>query len=355
MAVQVRQPRERRRRGQVGPPGASIPGDLTTSGEPHPLAHAATWSRWVVVATLLLSGVLTPWPAATAAVTLVVAGVGFAAGVPHGAIDHLAAARLTGGRPVRVVAVVYALLAAAAWALMAWGGPAALAVVAVLSVLHFGAGELEISRQLTGWRPNGVAASAIVLAGCGALVLPLARSGDQLAAVASAVSPDLAPLIAAEPVRVALVVTWLAAALFAVVEALRAGQRAIAFDIVVVGLLGALAPPLVAFAVWFGGWHALRHCARLLTVEPGCAQLIAAGRHRAAVRRFARLAAWPSAAALAFVVALGCFTVASPDPTTLVAELLRLLLALTVPHMAVVWWLDRTTGRRRVRSEQVAR
>ena len=96
--------------------------------------------------------------------------------------------------------------------------------------------------------------------------------------------------------------------------------------------------------VWFGGWHAIRHCARMLTVEPECAALVSSGRDRAAVLRLIRLAALPSAAALATVLALGWITVTASDPTVVVAEILRLLLALTVPHMVVVWWLDRATG-----------
>ena len=43
------------------------------------------------------------------------------------------------------------------------------------------------------------------------------------------------------------------------------------------------------------------------------------------------------------VVALGWITVVTPEPTALVAEALRVLLALTVPHMVVVLWLDRSS------------
>jgi hypothetical protein len=66
------------------------------------------------------------------------------------------------------------------------------------------------------------------------------------------------------------------------------------------------------------------------------------------VRRFIRLAAWPSVAALAAGAALGWTTVVAPDPAALMAEALRVLLALTVPHMVVVLWLDRSplTGRK---------
>ena len=53
-----------------------------------------------------------------------------------------------------------------------------------------------------------------------------------------------------------------------------------------------------------------------------------------------------TAAALTVVAALAWFTVVAPDPTTVVAEVLRALLALTVPHMVVVLWLDRSADRR---------
>ena len=227
---------------------------------------------------------------------------------------------------------------------MKWGGLPALIVVVALSAVHFGLGEFEVGRQLTGWPSGRWTAIAIAIAGCGALVLPLARSGDQLTGVAAAISPGLAPLIAGKPLEITLAAVWLAAAVVAVIAALWSGHLWAATDIVLVGALGMIAPPLIAFAVWFGGWHAIRHCARMLTVEPECAALVSSGRDRAAVLRLIRLAALPSAAALATVLALGWITVTASDPTVVVAEILRLLLALTVPHMVVVWWLDRATG-----------
>jgi Brp/Blh family beta-carotene 15,15'-monooxygenase len=176
-------------------------------------------------------------------------------------------------------------------------------------------------------------------------MLPLARSGEQLREVATAISPDLARLIGEAPVQVGLLVIWLVAALVAVTASLWSGHPTVSLDIALIGALGMLAPPLVAFAVWFGGWHGLRHCARILTVEPGCAALVSTGRRRASAMRLIRLAALPSMAALGTVAALGWFTVAAPDPTVVVAEVLRVLLALTVPHMVVVLWIDRTTER----------
>lgn len=306
-----------------------------------PLTVAATWSRVLIAVTTVVAGAhVLGLPALSGPAVLILAGAGLLAGLPHGGVDHLVAMRLAGRSLVPVV-IVYAGLAAAAWAVLRWGGPAALVAVVALSALHFGLGELEFTSELTGWRPAALPAAALVVAGSGAVLLPLARSGEQFNEVATAVSPGLARLISAEPVRTGTMVLWLVAAAVAVVAALVAGHRSSALDIALIGMLGLLAPPLVAFAVWFGGWHAVRHCARLLTREPGCAAALSEGRTRTAWLRLARLAAPMSIAALAVVIALGAFTAAAPDPAAVLAEALRLLLALTVPHMVIVWWLDR--------------
>ena len=59
--------------------------------------------------------------------------------------------------------------------------------------------------------------------------------------------------------------TWVPLAAVAVSAALLAGRRGSALDVILIGALGLLTPPLAAFAVWFGGWHSLRHSARMLT------------------------------------------------------------------------------------------
>ncbi|MCV6968426.1 beta-carotene 15,15'-dioxygenase, Brp/Blh family [Mycobacterium bohemicum] len=282
-------------------------------------------------------------PAVPGPVVLAVTGLGLVAGVPHGAADHVIATRLAGDRPMVVVVAVYAGVAAGVWALLRWAGPIALVAAVALSALHFGLGEFEVARRLTGWRPSAVEAVAIVVAGSGALLLPLARCGDQFSAVATSVSPGLARALGWAPLQTGLVVTWLCAALVAGLAALRSARPGVACDVTLVGAVGMLAPPLLAFAVWFGGWHSPRHCARMLTAEPGCAALLSAGRRREAARRLIGLAAVPSVAAWTAFVALGWFTAAAPNPTVATAEVLRLLLALTVPHTLVVLWSDRHT------------
>lgn len=287
---------------------------------------------------LALAATRLPHPAQDVLVLVLVAA-GLLAGLPHGSVDHRLAAELTGWS-TPVVAAVYAALAVLAWVLLTVTGPAALMVVVALSVAHFGLGELEVVWETTGWRPSPTVAVAVAVAGTGALLLPLARSGQQLAEVATSISPQLGTLLAEAPVRIALAGIWVAAATLAASAALRAHKHAVVLDIVLVGALGAVAPPLVAFAVWFGGWHALRHCARLLTVDTRSADLLADGQPRRAVVALARLAAWPTLAAVVVLAGLLLATLTAADPSAAVGATLLVLLALTVPHMLVVLWLD---------------
>lgn len=312
-----------------------------------PLKTSANFSRCLLGVTSLGScGCVVGLPALPEPVALAAAGVGLLAGIPHGAADHVIARRLAGNKPMLLVTAVYAGVAALAWGLLQRANPTALMLAVTLSALHFGFGELDVVHRLNAWRPPPWVATAIVVAGSGALLLPLARFGDRLGAVATTVSPALASALGQTPTQAGLMVGWLVAAVVAVVAALRSRHRSVAVDILVIGATGLLAPPLVAFSVWFGGWHAPRHCARLLSVEPGCADLVIKGHASAAVLRLIRLAAVPTVVVWTALAALAWFTVTAPNPTTVIAEILRLVLALTVPHALVVLWLDQSTGRR---------
>lgn len=312
------------------------------------LAAGMRWSRWVVLGTLVTTVVVALLPVQVSpTVVLVLAGLGLLAGLPHGSLDHLVAATLT-GRSILVVTTVYAGGAVLTWLLLSLVGPVAIVAVLLLSAAHFGLGELELVRETTDWYLSRPVAVALAVSSTGALLLPLARAGDPLSGVATSISPGLGELIGAGPVRVSLAAVWAVGAVVTVIAALRARRYAAVLDVVLVGSLGALAPPLLAFAVWFGGWHGLRHCARLLTVDDRCAELIERGHPRQAVATLVRLAAWPTAAAALTLAGLLVFTATAADPTAALGRTLVVLLALTVPHMLVVWWLDTTavTGRR---------
>ncbi len=304
------------------------------------VARVTRWSRWLVAAVVGVSVAASLLPAgAHDLFVLVLVLAGLLAGLPHGAVDHRLAADLT-GRPTVVVAAGYAAVAALTWALITTAGLVALVPVLVLSLVHFALGEREVMRTTTGWRPSRPVSWAAAVAGTGALLLPLARADASMGAVATSISPHLGALVTAGPSRFALVAVWVLAASVALVPAVRDRRWGVVADIVLVGALGALAPPLVAFAVWFGGWHALRHCARLLTVDRASAALLARGQTRGAVGALVRAAAWPTLAAVAVLATAVVATVRSTDPAATVGATLLVLLALTVPHVLVVMVMD---------------
>lgn len=297
----------------------------------------------VAVAVLVAAGTA-PW-AASGPLVLGVAAAGLLLGLPHGALDHVLAARLLGWS-MPVVLTAYAASAVLAWvALVVVGLPALLGVLA-LSLAHFVAGEAEVARATWGWPPGRVAVLAVGVAGTGALLLPLGRADRTLLDVATALSPTLGDLLAHPATRAGLVATWLVAALLTVRAARRDGVRGPVRDLGVLAAAALVLPPLVAFGLWFGLWHGARHLARLLEEEPGAAALVAVGRPRAAAAHLARLAAWPSLAALVALVAVVLATVSSGRGEAALAQAVQVLLALTVPHMLVVAVMDRRSRTR---------
>lgn len=106
-----------------------------------------------------------------------------------------------------------------------------------------------------------------------------------------------------------------------------------------------LVPPVLAIGVYFAAWHSWRHTARVLLLDEPSTAAIGAGQWARPVGRFAVAAAVPTALALAL---LGGLWLAVPAPPTTIPGLTGLglvaIAALTLPHVAVVTWLDVLQG-----------
>lgn len=312
-----------------------------------------TYGRPLTVAVLLSTTVV----AVVAAVAVIVrllgltwgeaepalATVGLLLGVPHGAVDHLAP-RMRGGSPtfrrLALLAIVYLCLAVSTWLVLRWLPAAGLAAFLILSVAHFGAGEATFHR-LRGLQVSRLVAPAT---GLSTVLIPLAAHPQSVAPYLALLVPGWDGRLPVALSTVVLVVALTVAAAAGLASA-RRHQPGVATEVWLLTTLALAAPPVVSIAVYFGAWHAVRHSAVLVADEARATQSAAS-----AAARLARSAVVPTLAALA-VLALLWWGASGGRIDRFIGQQVWVLAALTVPHAAVVWWLDRTRGASTPRAE----
>ncbi len=286
-------------------------------------------------------------------------------GLPHGAVDHLVPGRLGSGVTVRSmlwVGVVYAVLMAlyaGAWFLVP---TASFVFFIALTWFHWGQGDVYalLAFDDAGHLPTTAERGlALVVRGGLPMLAPLAAFPDQYRAVALGVvslfgadAAALAPVFSPTG-RLAAGGGLLALSVLAVVLGglrVRAGapQEPWLVDAGEVALLWAffaVVSPILAVGLYFCLWHALRHVARLLLSTDVAARALAAGDVWAALGRFARDAAPLTAASLAVFVLLAIAVPNTPgDRAGYLGLYLVGIAVLTLPHVAVVTWMDLRQG-----------
>ncbi|MGY1731010.1 Brp/Blh family beta-carotene 15,15'-dioxygenase [Geodermatophilus sp. SYSU D01045] len=295
-------------------------------------ARAATVVSLAAVATVVAVEVAVGW-GDLAGLPLV---AGLLLGLPHGAVDHLAPG--SPGRPLRpaLLALGYAAVAVAGWLLFRAAPGPALLVFVLVSTWHFGTGETAFADQRAG-RPVQRQATASAVLGALVLLVPLVRGAPEAAPVVAAVVPGSSGVLPAA-IGTTVLVTVLPAAAALAAERLLSGRWLEAAEVAVLLVLVLTVPPLAAFGVWFGCWHAVRHVARLVAADPANAGDLARGRLGAPLRRFAVAGALPTLAVLA---ALALLWPAAGGWRGSLATALPVLAALTLPHALAVARLDR--------------
>jgi Brp/Blh family beta-carotene 15,15'-monooxygenase len=270
---------------------------------------------------------------------VVVALIALAVGIPHGALDHLVTLPRSSAAKMAAFILIYVAVAiAAVVALLTWNVIGFIGVV-IMSAVHFGIGDAafisEIDRRSVDQKPfqKYLYASA---AGTLPVVIPLVSEKSNSAL--EKVNPQLLDWhqgLNNDLMLWTMVLT--AIVLLRLVQKRRDGE---AIDLVLLYLLAVTAPPLVAFAVYFGCWHAMRHTARLTLTLPSSQAAFAEGN----IKRAFIKAVLPGTPALigTFVVAAAIviFRGDSLDDQFLWVTLV-VVWALTVPHMAVTARLDR--------------
>jgi Brp/Blh family beta-carotene 15,15'-monooxygenase len=271
---------------------------------------------------------------------VVLALVALAIGIPHGAMDHLVTVpKFSAKRMAIFISGYLAVVALAVWAILTWNVIGFIGVV-LMSAIHFGIGDSAFIAEID--RRRGVSSdlatrlSYALPAGFLPVLIPLV--GPQTEAALEAVNPVLIGWDGgfATPLYAITLIAAIAAALWL---ALKKRWR----DLIDLGLLALLAvftPPLVAFAVYFGTWHAMRHTARL-TLELASSQEAFASEQNSRAWWRAVLPGLPAMAGT-FVVAAGIARVTDGSPDAqLLWFVLVLVWALTVPHMMLTARLDK--------------
>jgi len=270
---------------------------------------------------------------------VVVALIALAVGIPHGALDHLVTLPRSSAKKMALFILIYVAVAVlAVVALLTWN-VAGFIFVVVMSAVHFGIGDAafisEIDRRSV--EPKKFAkylyASA---AGTLPVVIPLVN--EKSTSALEKVNPVLVNWHHGLNYDLQLWVMILTAV--ALLRLVQKRRESDALDLMLLYLLAVTAPPLVAFAVYFGCWHAMRHTARLTLTLPSSQAAFAEGNARGAFMK----AVLPGTPAL-----IGTFVIAalivllrgdSLDDQFLWVSLV-VVWALTVPHMAVTARLDR--------------
>lgn len=285
----------------------------------------------------------------------VVLAVGFALGLPHGAVDHLVpfwTGRLRlGPRTLLAVLVGYVTVAVATFALLRLVAVWTLPVLLLASVLHFGACDVSTGdggpRRAPPLPPRSRWTSLLTLAealarGGPVLVGPLLAWPERTQRALAILAPGL--VLSGDGVRRGVLVVFAICVLITGVRTLSQRRLRPVLEVGTLTVLFVAAPPLVAFGIYFGGWHGLRHTARLLAADPRNTVDLAQGRRVRPVGRFLISAALPTLVAGGTVVGLIWL---AGQQLSLVRPAFSILFALTVPHLVVVAVLDLTQQRRR--------
>lgn len=270
---------------------------------------------------------------------VIIALIALAIGIPHGALDHLVTLpRSSAKKMVLFITLYVAVAVIAVVAILTWNVIGFILVV-VMSAVHFGIGDAafisEIDRRSEEKKRFQKYLYATA-AGTLPVVIPLVS--DKSTSALEKVNPALVDWHQGLNNDLALWVMLITAfALLRLVQRRRDGE---AIDLVLLYLLAVTAPPLVAFAVYFGCWHAMRHTARLTLTLPSSQEAFTKGSAKGAFIR-AVLPGTPALVGTFVIAALIVLLRGDSLDDQFLWVTLVVVWALTVPHMAVTARLDR--------------
>ncbi|MFB6252551.1 MAG: Brp/Blh family beta-carotene 15,15'-dioxygenase [Halobellus sp.] len=337
---------------------------LTIGGWPAWLA-IGTVTLLVAVGALVVPSLSVPrWLRyAPLAVSLVVFGL------PHGAVDHLAPARVVGDRPtiwwLAAVGLLYLILGVAYAGLWYLAPAASAAFFIALTWFHWGQGDVYALDALgaTHLGDRVTRLGTLVVRGGLPMLVPLLRFPGRYRDVVDAWVAlfggglDASWLFAPEARAVvggAFATVTIATLALGRWQGGGTAWRRDAAETVLLWVYFLLVPPILAVGIYFCVWHSLRHIARLVVVDPAARTAFAERGSVAALLRTGRDALPLTAVSIALLVGVAVVVGVRSDVRTLAALYLVFIAVLTLPHVAIVTWMDRAerAGLGRLAAEQ---
>ena len=272
------------------------------------------------------------WQISLAVIALII-------GIPHGALDHLVTLPKDKPAKMALFVIIYVLIAVAAvWAILRWN-VLGFQLVVIMSAAHFGIGDAAFiaeSERLNNGVSKSLTDRLIYAIPAGLLPVFVPLTSDLTNSALAEVNPQLINWAGSNSNLIHLLVLLIAASSLFILVLKRDDKSAM--DLALLAALSILTPPLVAFAIYFGLWHALRHTARL-TLNLSKSEI--AYQNNEPKRAFIN-AVLPGIPALigTFIVA-AVLAATNPDNSRLLWSILVVIWALTVPHMMVTAKLDK--------------
>jgi len=269
---------------------------------------------------------------------VVVAVIALAIGIPHGALDHLVT--LPKAQPIKMAIFIASYVAVALIAVIAILKFNVIGFILVLfmSAVHFGIGDAAFISEID--RRSNITTKLnrwfyIPAAGFTPVFIPLVNSASTRAL--ESVNPALIDWHQGwdlEIINGVTAFTTVSILVMIIGKRIREG-----IDLALLLVLALVAPPLIAFAIYFGCWHAMRHTARLTLSLPKSIEHL----NQSSGRKAFMSAVIPGLPALVgtFVVAAVMALSGQDFSDEFFWMALVVVWALTVPHMVVTAKLDR--------------
>ena len=272
------------------------------------------------------------WQISLAVIALII-------GIPHGALDHLVTLPKDKPAKMALFVIIYVLIAVAAvWAILRWN-VLGFQLVVIMSAAHFGIGDAAFiaeSERLNNGVSKSLTDRLIYALPAGLLPVFVPLTSDLTNSALAEVNPQLINWAGSNSNLIHLLVLLIAASSLFILVLKRDDKSAM--DLALLAALSILTPPLVAFAIYFGLWHALRHTARL-TLNLSKSEI--AYQNNEPKRAFINTVLPGIPALIGTFIVAAVLAATNPDNSRLLWSILVVIWALTVPHMMVTAKLDK--------------